>query len=692
MDDNVKFLAEMAAFYNTTATPEQEKFVRGIERGGNPLLIEADGGIGKTFGYLIHGLRQAQTKNLPLIIATSTITNRDQIETEYEKIIKYAKHIGDPIATIPLLNYRSARDYVSPARLARIISRLEKAKAAKHVLDELYDIQARACDPDALLERVMPYDIAAVKDGKVKVLVSRGEIAARSSSEIAKSDDDEQPTAFAEIRKIIKEYTSGTAEACAIMMTHAMLAGSTQFRKMIAKGDAAMVVIDEVDKLTSMDFITYTSITIADIESILARAENFDIDTHAVSEIVDQLQTLTADIKTVVTDNNTILIYDRIGEARTKTARASISNLADTLDELAGQIAKIPVTPDTEIAARLLLLDTDELRDAADRLCDAMNPQNWTMNTTDTRVFLSWGKEVEFRVVSARPGSVMEWLYRAPVPALLTTAFLGEEEKWFARKIKLPIHRLKTVNAIRSHRFGVLKFTYFRGLHDAIYDEKPNPAHYDDIVQAIRHYWEPGERVVVLMPGYDDIEQVQRRLIGANPPIFAHLPTTPLFPHLQGTNINEIRDKLIRSDEGGILLTVYWEGFNIVGNRPDRRGMIDVLVMSRIPFQPPNPMLHTLHTHFGWSDGIVYRDLKTEAKRRIHQGFNRVIRGPMDKGRVLILDSRFPAPPALTNIHDDIPRLARYVSLLDAIPERFRDNEKFFEYVDFNTMTMITDD
>ncbi len=86
------------------------------------------------------------------------------------------------------------------------------------------------------------------------------------------------------------------------------------------------------------------------------------------------------------------------------------------------------------------------------------------------------------------------------------------------------------------------------------------------------------------------------------------------------------------------------------------------------------------------------QELLKPKKTKLEKKDALIIRGPMDKGRVLILDSRFPAPPALTNIHDDIPRLARYVSLLDAIPERFRDNEKFFEYVDFNTMTMITDD
>jgi Rad3-related DNA helicase len=699
--DDLDFLRGMAASCQTTPAPEQEAFVRSLAGsiGNNqPVLIEADGGIGKTLGYLVIGMREAHRRGRPLIVATSTITNRDQIRTEHKKIVEYARSIGDPIGDIPLFNARSLRDYASPDRLEARIDGLEQTDAPKRVLADLYEIRARLGKGDALLENIMPHDISLGEDDG-KIFVERRQIAARKIGEI--------PESLLAERKQISDHAE---RACVVVMTQAMLAKSRRLQMAVRDGEIAMVVIDETDKLTSMDFVTFTSLILSapdnrrgNIQEILERSDAAGIDTAAVRATVGRLEELVADIKASAPSNHTnvILIHQTIGERRTKAVYAIIRELALGLDQLAEQMTEVPIANwSDEISYSRLVFALEEMADAATQLAQYMYPERhreWSVNVTDLEVFLSWEEGDEFRVAAARPGALVEFLFRpgVTVPVLLTTAFLGESDRSFATKVALSIQRVTRLPAIRARRFGELRFVYFKGLADAIHVDPhtgiktPNPAHFDDIERILRSSpwsWEPGnperKRVLVLTPGYEDIKEIHDRLK-------RHGSNAPIFAHLRGTNINEIRDRLVQSNEGGILLTVYWEGFNIVGEGPKRRGLVDVMVMSRIPFQRPNRMLESLHKHLNWNEHLVRRGVMIEAKRRIHQGINRVIRGLNDMGTVLVCDSRFPAPEVLVDLTDAITPQRRYADLRDAIPDRFRSDERCFDLRDFNTMESL---
>lgn len=690
MNNVIDFINGMAAYYNTTASSEQIRFVDRFQRHSidvsQVLLIEADGGIGKTLAYLVCGLREAQKKNLPVIVATSTITNRDQIQYEFAKIIEYARLIDDPIANIRLFNFHSMRDYINPARLEQMIEDCQKTGSSKTVMDELYEIRDRVAEGHILMDNVMPHDI---EDGNE--VISRRLLSTQFG-------DNPIPQFIVDSREEVKSHLD---QACVVVVTHAMLATYRPFKKLITEHQVALVVIDEVDKLTTIDFITYTSVMMKTIDDVISTADSINLDVCGLQAIFNDLQDCVDEIKNMHygRQTNVILIYEKIGEDLTRKIYNNMRSLTDQLDVLDAFITELPVDDlSNELAYRSLLMSIRELSDATDRLGSFMYPNErdkWTADTTQIRVFFSWDEGDEFRIVSARPGALIEWLFRRKmeVPVLLTTAFLGETDRSFARKIGLPFDRLTRDLPIRAINYGTAKFIYFTGLHDTMTEDSDtkkrayNPAHMNDIDRLLRlspWAWngQDRKRILVLTPGYRDIGIIKNQLetVGSN---------APIFPHLKGTNINDIREKLIQSPVGGILLTVYWEGFNIVGDDPNRRGLVDVLLMSRIPFQRPNRMLETLYKHLGWSEFFAYRDLRIEAKRRIHQGFNRLIRGPNDNGVILICDNRFPPPTAITNIYEGIYSKKDYSDLLDAIPDRFRSEDDSFELYDAKTWEKI---
>lgn len=724
MFDPIKFLHQMAAHYGTTVVPEQEKFVRRFQKSiddGMPLLLEADGGIGKTIGYLDCAMGCSLKFGKPIIIATSTTSNRDQIEADYNKIIEFAKESDDQdiaaLQTIPFLNYRSVRDYASPARVAQIIRRYEKLDDAPiGVLAELRRILAclnvHEGDDDHLVNTVMPDDLTYNK----KVIVKRDEISARLLDKTRKSDEEyhEIPSSYKDNRNTIE---SNLGRPCILVMTQVMLARSWKIRKMIRDNMVSIVVIDEVDKLTTTDFVTFSSFVIdgnSDNKGVVSVLDDIEavteIDTTPARDMLVVLRDMFDLIRPLADDKhkNVAIVKELIGENRHELIRNTLRNFIRIMEGMTRTIRELPATRRLdENAKRWLCYTIEELIDEVYGVNQCILPSEFNreiIEETYAMAFLSWDDGFDdLRSVSARPGALIRWLFyrNVTIPILLTTAFLGESDRQFAWKIGLPFSRLNRENAIRAidGAYGDLNFVFFQNLAAPTLETKNedgryvNPDHLDDIGRLLTESpwaWtqQNHKGVLVLSPGYDDIEKIEKKLRMFDP----HMP---LFVHQKGSNINKVRDGLLKSvknGKGGVLLTVYWEGFNVVQNdvHSGRRSVIDTLVITRIPFPRPNPVLQALRDllsdkYTWWWRRSIYPDMKIDVKRRVHQGMNRAIRGPVDKATLLICDTRFPYPPELINKYGSIMTDSRHMDLLETIPERFRGVKERYTLVDGRT-------
>lgn len=164
---------------------------------------------------------------------------------------------------------------------------------------------------------------------------------------------------------------------------------------------------------------------------------------------------------------------------------------------------------------------------------------------------------------------------------------------------------------------------------------------------------------LVLTVSYREAEALAR-LLSPGPDILCHDRRTPLRSAIQGFLANP-----------GVLITpAAWEGVSI--RRPDGSQAFTQLVVTRIPFEAPDPVYEAAYGH----SYRRYRPHATEAqvraalrvrnlvraRRRLRQGFGRALRAAEDVATLWIADPRWPVGDKASTA------MMRY-----AVPFRFQD-------------------
>jgi ATP-dependent DNA helicase DinG len=121
-----------------------------------------------------------------------------------------------------------------------------------------------------------------------------------------------------------------------------------------------------------------------------------------------------------------------------------------------------------------------------------------------------------------------------------------------------------------------------------------------------------------------------------------------------------------------------WEGVDLPGK-------IAHLVITRIPFPPPNNAM-ALHRRvslegLGFAkdkiNSIVHNEQETTTRRKLSQGIGRGIRKVTDSVTLWVADPRFPMPDSFSDSLDDVLLAAsthhRRPILRECIPVRFRE-------------------
>jgi Rad3-related DNA helicase len=169
--------------------------------------------------------------------------------------------------------------------------------------------------------------------------------------------------------------------------------------------------------------------------------------------------------------------------------------------------------------------------------------------------------------------------------------------------------------------------------------------------------------MLVLCASYFDVQYFDEKL-----------RDMPLITHVRGMKMHEMISRMASMETGAIMLTVAWEGYNIVANDGTRRGLLDSVVISRLPFSAPRPMqLETLQTIFGEqkASSINWSNMRNEVVRRVYQGICRLVRGPDDKGEILIMDPRFPPNGVIRQMLPQLAPRPGHKDIIKAIPSRF---------------------
>lgn len=178
----------------------------------------------------------------------------------------------------------------------------------------------------------------------------------------------------------------------------------------------------------------------------------------------------------------------------------------------------------------------------------------------------------------------------------------------------------------------------------------------------------PG-RTLVLTLSFRDTAALAQRL--------DHLPN--LIVHRKGDQLATLKARYQDNDRAVLITPAGWEGL-------DLPGMVNNLVITRIPASPPDSFRATLleltMKQKGFSaDKIrstLYATSMESTRRKLAQGLGRGIRQATDSVRVWIGDPRFPSPDGFEGSLDEVlmkpRRNAAKRELLSCIPTRFRSS------------------
>ncbi|TKD35294.1 ATP-dependent DNA helicase [Azotobacter chroococcum] len=188
----------------------------------------------------------------------------------------------------------------------------------------------------------------------------------------------------------------------------------------------------------------------------------------------------------------------------------------------------------------------------------------------------------------------------------------------------------------------------------------------DMIRAAVENKSSPQERTLVLTLSFFDTDALVDRL--------NDLPN--LIVHRKGEPISAVLARY-KETPGAVMLTpAGWEGI-------DLPGMVNNLVITRIPNSPPDSFRSTLNEvvlrEKGFSEDkisqIVFGMMFDATRRKLAQGLGRGIRHPDDKVCVWIADPRFPFPESFMGSLDEVlmkpRRYPQKIALQACIPVRF---------------------
>jgi ATP-dependent DNA helicase DinG len=268
--------------------------------------------------------------------------------------------------------------------------------------------------------------------------------------------------------------------------------------------------------------------------------------------------------------------------------------------------------------------------------------------------------------------------------AIFTSATLGNQSSNVASSMGAPFgispqyHHIAECARFEPTEFGKLGFVVpgpeCPAPVEAAQEEEeaPNisPEWYQYAAAMIEEAHGRGGRALVLTPSYRDVNELTTRLSGCD--------NEAILGHFRGLQLKSLIPAF-RSLENAILITpAGWEGL-------DLPGLIDHLIIARIPFAPPDRVVQRVmynryvqqrNMRHGEAQKVIYGNDLMNTVNRVRQGIGRAIRKNDDAATVWIADPRFPWPSKLAkDVSLSAPRVGhKRKALLQSIPSRFRES------------------
>ena len=622
-------------------------------------LLEAETGVGKTLGYLIPLLlRQAMTDER-VAVSTYTLNLQSQImqsggdmETALGAVSRALDRDYDPCVRVR----KGLANFVSKERVKLLCNAFKRVHGG-----ELPEDLAAFC---SWAQNTPMGDLQEWIDlhGALPQGVTQQQVAlAASDPEKSKAD-----------------YHANVEEAktadVVVMNHHVALSHSiSYFRMLDAEAPLKCVVFDEADKLP--DAARSMSANSLSLSSLHETMRSIHKEIQGARKALDVLKALWDRWSKLGTGGSFEYLSGRFGE-----------NVRDELKRLMSQLSratpKNPLKFDGKRQQELVAEMRDKIG-ALDNLISAIeSPRSNAvplMRWSPTRRYPS------IQVVPIQPGRAIKpylGTFQNPAyldAAVLTSATLGTSNSTAGMAAPFGLfpkhHNIVACESFEPTQFGHLEFVLagsgFPHPSESTGDEEDpvriNQEWYDATARMIREAHGQGGRTLVLTPSYNDVNEFAHRL--------SDLDSGALLAQERGTKLRSLLPRF-RETENAVLITpTGWEGL-------DLPGLIDNLVIARVPFVRPDDVYHrVMRKHFmeGCNMSGLEADKRVSAMdklqtvNRLRQGIGRALRKPDSRATVWIADPRFPWPAGRLKEGRSGPATKQHSILLKSIPKRFQE-------------------
>ncbi len=669
-------------------------------------MLQAATGLGKTLAYLVPAMLYAAHTGKRIAVSTFTRQLQRQI------LVKDAPRAAAWIEELTSVRLSSARrigraNYVSESGCLRLKGMLlQESKAlyedAVEFLDDLVDWCDEEDSTGVLDDFMDDMALESLPDGIVRAFIC-----------LDASSPDEDARRF-------EMDVAASKQSDVLICNHALMVMHAYRWASILDGDerkTALVVFDEADSLAEVATgLLSSSLPLHRLLSIAQSvASNFNL--PAIAQSVERLHrgvmALHVPNSRIAAIANTDAFGRLLGEAN-----AVVAKTARLLSE-----ERSLFRPDgVDEHKRRLTAEFLDLASDLERVRQAMN-------SGDSTAMLSWSPIRAFpSLVVGNPaaGRIMGRLWRNNAPedslelrgcglecALFTSATLAtpgqrypEAFDDFSNSIGIvrhpprqsaadagnadkrqPIHNVLTdlFFNFQPRRFGTMRFvladpsvpnpTLIVADEDAETGAETNPEWLDYCATMVRTAQARGGRTLVLTLSWRDTEALEQRLHGLENLLVQHR-RQPLRPLL-----SLYRD--VTRPNAVLISPGAWEGV-------DEPGRVNNLVITRIPFLPPNRLAQAhVRIHLaakGYEAASIDRLMAArdmgKTRRKLEQGLGRGLRSPTDSVTVFMADPRFPVPETMQASLDPVllkaPARKSRGELRSCIPARFLSDEKSY--------------
>ncbi len=624
-------------FPNYEERESQHHFAEEIENimeNGGILLAEAGTGTGKSFGYLIPAIVQANKYGKKIVISTGTKALQDQLFNK--DIVEIKKYTS---ANLRVCLIKGRENYVCKLRIEDVLRKPGKFINDKNEYYAIFPLHY-------WMENTVSGDLSELGLSGISRFTKKY-ISAATSSSCGTCRYKENCFLF-KVRTLAENFP------IVISNTALTLLDSEQGFKILGIPD--ILIVDEGHKIEDIGTEQWKSTFNAD--GVLIWYNTFYTKARRIlSGKLDNIIEGEKRIRNVIsrlTQWKEEFLKIKIKNTRNRDTGGTARNeyhpneeIFEPLHDIYRELEDISI-----ILERIEDKDNQALQIAKDELQDIIDNLKGVITADKNMIYWFEGYtngdgKVVLNSAPLNIGYMLEkFLYNTIPSIIITSATLTVENDFsFFKEITGLYYR----NNVVEKQF-LSPFDYDSQMEIVVVEDMPNPKdddYTDTILDIVKEILNHDKGSLILATGYEIIRSIEDGV--------GRINDRHIMYQRRGTNTNAMME-MFREDRNSVLIgtATFWEGIDVRGDS------LEILFITKLPFDvPTDPVIKARGRFIGDS---FNRYMLPRAVIKLRQGSGRLIRSKTDKGILIIGDSRILRNSYGTRFLNSLPTSYKIIS------------------------------